>query len=44
MKKQKNTEKQEKPLELPDGLKVLLGTFNKKNPDIELRVKRIKKA
>jgi len=39
--------KQKKPKdinELPGALKVLLGTFNEKNPDIKLRVREIKKA
>ena len=47
MKSSKKTEKQEKLVgikELPDALKVLLGTFKEKNPDIELKVREIKKA
>lgn len=31
-------------IEVPDGIKVLLGIFNEKNPDIELRVVEVKKA
>ena len=47
MKSSKKAEKQEKLVnikELPDALKVLLGIFNEKNPDIKLRVREIKKA
>ena len=47
MKSSKKTEKQEKLIEikeLPDALKVLLGIFNEKNPDIELNVRGVKKA
>jgi len=47
LKSSKKTEKQEKLIEikeLPDALKVLFGIFEEKNPDIELKVREIKKA
>lgn len=44
--KEKREEKKRKDSnkETPDGLKVLLGTFKEKNPDIKLIVREIKKA
>lgn len=41
--KEKSSKKINKQ-EIPDRLKVLLGIFNEKNPDIKLIIKEIKKA
>lgn len=46
MKKNRNDleEKGTSSNELPDALKVILGTFHEKNPDTKLEVKEVKKA
>lgn len=42
--KKEKTKRKDVSDEIPDGIKVLLGTFNEKNPDIKLTVKEVKKA
>lgn len=46
--KEKNSDKTNRQdnneIEIPDGLKVLLGVFKEKTPDIKLTVREIKKA